>query len=92
MLMQNHVRDVYDPKYDDAYCVVHVLVQQLELIDKEAKFIRLMSKMSGSHDQLINLENIYLIKLFLCVLCGTELYITYKRSILVIESKGYTRC
>ena len=55
LLLQNHVRVVWDPKCDGTYHVVSVMGQKLELTDKLIRFIRLMSKMSRSQTSLINL-------------------------------------
>ena len=40
MLLRNHIRDVWDPRYDVAYCVVCVMRQQLKLADQSGKIHR----------------------------------------------------
>ena len=37
VLVRNHTRDVWDPKYDAVYCMVWVMGRQLELIDESTK-------------------------------------------------------
>ena len=37
LLIRNHVRDVWDPKYDVANCVICVVGSQLDFMDKSVK-------------------------------------------------------
>ena len=37
MLVRNHTIDIWDPKYDVAYCVVQVIGRQSELTDLSGK-------------------------------------------------------
>ena len=42
--VQNHIRDMWDPKYYAAYCVVSVMKQQLALVDKSDKIYEVNSQ------------------------------------------------
>ena len=37
VLLRNHIRNVWDPKYDIAYCMVSVMGQHLELAVESGK-------------------------------------------------------
>ena len=68
VLARNHTRDVWDPQYDVAYCMVCVMGWQLELVDKGGKVCKFNFQGINITFLVGELTNIYPMKLLLDVL------------------------